>query len=210
MKLSEYDLLAFTDRVSSDDPAPGGGSCAALAGALGAALAAMVGGMTQGRKKYAEFAEHAKETEESCRSLSARLLDVMDRDTDAFLAVSGAYGMPKDTEEEKAARSAAIQAALRGCTETPMEMMELCRDAILAAHGMLGRFNTNCASDLGVAVLLLKSGMQGAWMNVLINIGSLRDAEYAESARRKGEAILAESVSLADACYDELLKMIGG
>ena len=210
MKLSEYDLLAFTDRVSSDDPAPGGGSCAALAGALGAALTAMVGGMTQGRKKYAEFAEHAKEAEDSCRSLSSRLLDVMDRDTDAFLAVSSAYGMPKDTGEEKAARSAAIQAALRGCTETPMEMMELCRDAILAAHGMLGRFNPNCASDLGVAVLLLKSGMQGAWMNVLINIGSLRDTEYAESARRKGEAILAESISLADDCYDELLKMIGG
>ena len=103
MKLAELTVTGFADIVSSDAPAPGGGSCAALYGAIGAALTAMVGGLTQGRKKYAEYAEHAAEVEAKGNELKARLLDVMDRDTDAFNVVSAAFGMPKDTDEEKAA-----------------------------------------------------------------------------------------------------------
>ncbi len=124
MKLAELTVTGFADIVSSDAPAPGGGSCAALYGAIGAALTAMVGGLTQGRKKYAEYAEHAAEVEAKGNELKARLLDVIDRDTDAFNVVSAAFGMPKDTDEQKATRSAAIQNGLKGCTKTPMEMME--------------------------------------------------------------------------------------
>ena len=95
MKLAELTVTGFADIVSSDAPAPGGGSCAALYGAIGAALTAMVGGLTQGRKKYAEYAEHAAEVEAKGNELKTRLLDVMDRDTDAFNVVSAAFGMPK-------------------------------------------------------------------------------------------------------------------
>ena len=102
MKLAELTVTGFADIVSSDAPAPGGGSCAALYGAIGAALTAMVGGLTQGRKKYAEYAEHAAEVEAKGNELKTRLLDVMDRDTDAFNVVSASFGMPKDTDEQKA------------------------------------------------------------------------------------------------------------
>ena len=130
MKLSELSVLAFTERVASCDPAPGGGSCAALYGCLGAALTAMVGGMTQNRKKYAEYENHAKEIEAKCGMLREKLADVMDRDTDAFLLVSDAYALPKATDEEKAARSLAIQEGLKACTRTPLEMMELMGEAV--------------------------------------------------------------------------------
>ena len=141
MKLADMTVTGFADTVASDAPAPGGGSCAALYGSIGAALTAMVGGLTQGRKKYAEYAEHAAEVEKKGNELKTRLLDVMDRDTEAFNVVSAAFGMPKATDEEKAARSAAIQEGLKGCTKTPMEMMELIDETLTLAQSLLGRFN---------------------------------------------------------------------
>ncbi len=210
MKLSEQTILAFADRVASTEPAPGGGSCAALCGSLGAALTAMVGGMTLGREKYAEFAANTENVRIRCDELKAQLADVMDRDTEAFHLVSAAYGMPKSTDEEKAARSAAIQEGLKACTETPMEMMTLAFEALTLASSMIGRFNENCASDLGVAVLTLKACIQGAWLNVLINIGSIKDQAYAEEKRSHCEAIPADALTGAVASYEELEKLIGG
>ena len=193
MKLADMTVTGFADTVASDAPAPGGGSCAALYGSIGAALTAMVGGLTQGRKKYAEYAEHAAEVEKKGNELKTRLLDVMDRDT-----------------EEKAARSAAIQEGLKGCTKTPMEMMELIDETLTLAQSLLGRFNDTSASDLGVAFLSLKAGIQGAWLNVLINVGSLKDQEFAAEYRAKGEALLAHALPLADECYAEIVKLIEG
>ncbi len=210
MKLADLTVRDFADLVASDAPAPGGGSAASLYGAIGAALTAMVAVLTQGRKKYAEYAEHASEVEQQARVLQAKLIDVMDRDTDAFNVVSAAFGMPKATDEEKAARSAAIQEGLKGCTKTPMEMMELCDETVTLASSLLGRFNDTSASDLGVALLSLKAGIQGAWLNVLINIGSIKDREFAAEYRRRGEALLAHALPLADESYAEILKLIDG
>ena len=208
MKLAELSVREFAGAVASDAPAPGGGSVAALYGAVGAALTAMVAGLTRGRKKYAEHEEHAAEVQAKAEALQARLLEVMDQDTEAFMAVSRAFGMPKETEEEKAARSAAIQEGLKGCTRTPLAMMELCDETATLAASLPGRFNETSASDLGVAFLSLKAGIQGAWLNVLINIGSLKDREFAEEARARGESLLAHALPLADSCYAELLKLI--
>ncbi len=210
MKLADLTVREFADLVASDAPAPGGGSVAAYYGGVGAALTAMVACLTQGRKKYAEFAGHAAEVEAKAKALQAKLLDVMDRDTDAFNVVSDAFGMPKETVEQKAARSAAIQEGLKGCTRTPMEMMELCDETVTLAASLIGRFNETSASDLGVAVLSLKAGIQGAWLNVLINIGSLKDREFAEEYRKRGEALLAHALPLADECYAEILTLIEG
>ena len=208
MNLSELNVLAFTERVASCEPAPGGGSCAALYGSLGAALTAMVGGMTQNRKKYAEFEEQAKEVEAKCGLLREKLADVMDRDTDAFLMVSDAYALPKATEEEKAARSQAIQEGLKACTRTPLEMMELMGEAAELMETLSEGFNTNCASDLGVAALSLKAGIQGAWLNVLINTGSLKDKEFTADAEERGRKVLERAVPAADACFEKMLKMV--
>ena len=123
MKLAEMTVTQFADVLASEAPAPGGGSTAALAGALGAALTAMVCRLTEGRKKYEEFEAYVLEVKEKATALQAKFIDVMDRDTEAFMVISNAYGMPKATDEEKAARSAAIQAGLVKSTETPMERM---------------------------------------------------------------------------------------
>ena len=209
MKLSEMQLTDFVQTLSSDAPAPGGGSASALIGAMGAGRAAMVACLTQGRKKYAEFAEFAAEVETEGKALQDKLLDVMDRDTEAFNAVSAAFAMPKDTEEQKAERSAAIQAGLKACTNTPLECMKLCSEAIALSHKFLeSGFNQSSASDLGVAFLSLKTAMQGAWLNVLINLSSIKDAAFAEACRARGQALLERSLPLADAGYEKILQMI--
>ena len=206
MKLAELKTAEFVDLLASDAPAPGGGSAAALEGALGAALTAMVCGLTVGKKKYAEFQELAEEAQKKATDLKARFVDVMDRDTEAFNVVSAAFGMPKETDEEKAARSAAIQKGLEGCTKTPFEMMELAVETLELTASILGKSNDSAASDLGVSALSLRSAIQGAWLNVLINIGSLKNKELAEDYRAKGEALLAKALPLADQIYDTVVK----
>ena len=209
MKLADMTVTQFVDTVASDAPAPGGGSAAALEGSIGAALTAMVANLTQGRKKYAEFAEYAAEVEKKGNALKARLLDVMDRDTEAFNVVSAAFSMPKDTDEQKAARSAAIQNGLKACTKTPMEMMELCGESVALAASLLEHgFNDTSASDLGVAFLSLKAAIQGAWLNVLINIGSIKDEAFATEYREKGKSLLDSALPLCDACFEKLVSMI--
>ena len=205
MQLSELTVRGFADLLGSDAPAPGGGSAAALAGALGAALTAMVGSLTVGKKKYAEFDGPARETLEKARDLEHRFLDVMQRDTEAFNAVSAVFAMPKGTDEEKAARSQAMQQALQGCTRTPFEMMELCCKALEMTHELLGKTNDSAASDLGVAALSLRAGIQGAWLNVLINIGSLKNKDLAADYKKKGEEMLAKALPLADKIYENVL-----
>ena len=208
MKLAELKTAGFVDLLASDAPAPGGGSAAALEGALGAALTAMVCGLTVGKKKYAEFQELAEEAQKKATDLKARFVDVMDRDTEAFNVVSAAFGMPKETDEEKAARSAAIQKGLEGCTKTPFEMMELAVETLELTASILGKSNDSAASDLGVSALSLRAAVQGAWLNVLINIGSLKNKELAEDYRTKGEALLAKALPLADQIYDAVVKSL--
>lgn len=208
MKLAEMKVTEFADVLASDAPAPGGGSTAALEGALGAALTAMVCRLTEGRKKYEEYQDFVLEVKEKAAALQAQFMDVMDRDTDAFMVISNAYGMPKSTDEEKAARSAAIQAGLVGCTETPMEMMELAAQTIALTESLLGKFNTASASDLGVGALSLRAAVQGAWLNVLINIGSLKDTALAETYRAKGQALVDQVVAAADRVYAAVLTLV--
>lgn len=208
MKLAEMNVTQFADVLASDAPAPGGGSAAALAGALGAALTAMVCELTVHKKQFAEVREDVLAVQAKASQLQKAFLDVMDRDTDAFLVVSNAFAMPKATDEEKAARSAAIQKGLEGCTATPFEMMQLAAQTIELTESLLGRFNTASASDLGVGALSLRTAVQGAWLNVLINIGSLKNKELAEDYRAKGQALVDEVVAAADRVYDIVLTLV--
>ena len=208
MQLAELTVRGFADLLGSDAPAPGGGSAAALAGALGAALTAMVGSLTVGRKKYAEFDGLARETLEKARDLEHRFLDVMERDTEAFNAVSAVFAMPKGTDQEKEAQAAAMQEALQGCTKTPFEMMELSLEALRLTDGLVDRSNASAASDLGCAALSLKAAIQGAWLNVLINIGGIQDQAFADEYRQKGQALLDKALPLADAIYQEVLESL--
>lgn len=208
MKLAELKVNEFANVLSSDAPAPGGGSTAALEGSLGAALTAMVCGLTVGKKKYADHQDLVKDVQSKAESLKARFMDVMDRDTEAFDVVSAAYGMPKDTDEQKTARSAAIQESLKGCTKTPMEMMELAMETLELTESILGKSNASALSDLGVSALSLGAAMRGAWLNVLINIGSIKDQAFAEEYRKKGETLIAKGIPLSEQIYQKILEQM--
>ena len=208
MKLAELKVNEFANVLSSDAPAPGGGSTAALEGSLGAALTAMVCGLTVGKKKYADHQDLVKDVQAKAENLKARFMDVMDRDTEAFDVVSAAYGMPKDTDEQKTARSAAIQESLKGCTKTPMEMMELAMETLELTESILGKSNASALSDLGVSALSLGAGMRGAWLNVLINIGSIKDQAFAEEYRKKGETLIAKGIPLSEQIYQKILEQM--
>lgn len=208
MKLTEMTVDTYLDTMASDAPAPGGGSASALCGAQGAGLVTMVAGLTVGSKKYADFRDRCQETLDQGLPYVSSLTAQIDRDTDAFNLVSAAFKMPKNTDEERSARSQAIQAGTLASTEAPLETMRLSLAALRNAKTLLEGFNASAASDLGVAALDLLAAVKGAWLNVLINIGSLKDKERAENFRQEGGAILREAEDLANEIYAEVEKMI--
>lgn len=208
MKLAERTVDGFTALLSSDAPAPGGGSAAALEGAFGAALTAMVCALTAGRAKYEAHQALIEDVQRQAEDLRLRLLEVMDRDTEAFLLVSRAFSMPKGSEEEKAARSQAIQAGLEACTRVPLEGMALAGACLELTASILGKCNESAASDLGVAALSLRSGLQGTWLNVLINAQSLRDRALADGFLTQGRGILERALPLADRIYDAVVSSL--
>ncbi len=205
MTVSEY----LAD-LASDSPAPGGGSAAAFCGAQGAGLAAMVAGFTVGRKKFAAFEENALAVRDAELALTEKLKAQIDKDTEAFNLVAAAFKMPKTTDEEKAERSKAIQAGTLVSTEVPFETMVLALEALKTAEKLLCGFNDGVASDLGVAAGNLLTCVKGAWLNVCINIGSLKDRERAESFRVRGAEILREAEKTAARIADHTEKIICG
>ena len=136
MKLADRTVTDFSDLLASGAPAPGGGSAAALEAALGAGLIAMVCRLTVDKERFAPHREDLLAIQERSEVLRQKLLEGMERDTDAFLQVSGAFALPKSTQEEKAARSAAIQRGLEACTRTPLEVMELAAEALELAASL--------------------------------------------------------------------------
>jgi len=207
-KLAQKSVAAFAEELGSASPAPGGGSTAALAGALGAALAGMVCRLSAGKPALAPYGDELEDVRASADALRAKLLEAMDRDTEAFLTVSDAFALPKSTDEEKAARSAAIQRGLALCTETPLEVMALAAEALALLDRLPGKFNTAAASDFGVGALALGTALRGAWLNVCINIGSLKDRAAAEGFRQRGEALLAQALPVAERLYQAAVDAI--
>ena len=208
MKLTEMKVNDFIDLLASDAPAPGGGSASALAGARGVGLSKMVAALTTGKTKYAEHEDTVQEILSKAGALTEKLTAAIDRDTEAFDGVSAVFAMPKSTDEEKAARKEAMQKALKEATLVPYETMELCLQSLKVVKLGVGKTNTSAASDLGVASLNLKSAVQGAWLNVLINLAGIKDEAFVAEYKSKGEAILAEALPLADEIYNDILKSL--
>ena len=204
MELSELTVRSFANLLGSEAPAPGGGSAAALAGSLGAALAAMVSALTLGRKKYAEVQELAQEGFDGASRLKEDFLEAMEQDTEVFNAFSAAMALPRETPEQKAARQAAMQRALIPCIESPLRMMELSKEAVMLTVRLLGKTNVNALSDLGVAALMLSAAVQGAWLNVLINLGSLKDETVARAFRIQGQSLLNDTLYLSKLVYEKV------
>ena len=204
MELSELTVSSFANLLGSDAPAPGGGSTAALEGALGAALSAMVSALTLGRKKYADYQELAESANAAASALKEKFLVAMDHDTAVFNKFGDAMALPKNTDEEKAIRSQKMQEALVECTESPYHMMELCVKALELCETLVGKTNANAMSDLGVSALSLGAAIRGAWLNVLINVGGIKDEAMANHYRADGKALLEKGMALSEAIYQKI------
>ena len=181
-------LEGFVGGVASSSPTPGGGSVAAHAGALGAALAQMVAGLTVGRKKYAAVDAEMRELALTAASLRATLGALVERDARSYTAVSEAYRMPKEPDDAAAKRTEAITRALLGASEVPLETARACAQVAGLAAVVAHKGNTNAVSDAGVAALLAEAACKGAAYNVRINVAALDDklpgAPLVEEARR--------------------------
>lgn len=204
MKLVDLTVKDYLDVLKSDAPAPGGGSVSALSAAQGVGLVAMVADLTIGKEKYAEYDEACRAAKEKALSLYAQLVDGIDKDTEAFNKVSAAYKLPKDSDEQKAARSAAVRAANVGATEVPFETVKLCLEGLKVTETIVGKSNPNAASDLGVAALNLLAGIKGAWLNVKINLPGIKDEEL-KAKFEGGAELVAEAEAIAKEIYEKVL-----
>jgi formiminotetrahydrofolate cyclodeaminase len=173
-------IAKFLDELASEQPTPGGGGAAAIMGAVGAALVSMVANLTIGKKNYEAFDAELKEARAKAEALRAELTAAINEDVDAFNAVMGAYGLPRATDDETAARAAAIQAALKQATDAPLRAVKACHEVIKLSAVVAEKGNVNVISDAGVAVLAANAGLRSAALNVYINAKSIKDREFAE------------------------------
>ena len=189
-KLKNLSLEGFLNQTSSEAPAPGGGSVSAYVGALGAALGGMVANLSAHKRgwdeHWAEFSEWAKQA----KIYQQRLLQLVDEDTSAFNDIMNALGMPKGTPEEKSVRTAAIQQATLHAVLVPLEVMETAFEAMNVMEAMAERGNPNSVSDTGVGALCARTAVQGAYLNVLINLGGLKDEHKSAELKHRAEELL--------------------
>ncbi|WP_181337545.1 cyclodeaminase/cyclohydrolase family protein [Hyphomicrobium methylovorum] len=205
MKLSVED---FCGVLGSDAPAPGGGSVAALSGALGAELVAMVCRLSVGRKDLEQHQALLKDTLEKAQALSVSLRKRVDLDTEAFNGVMAAFRLPKATDEEKKARSEAIQSAYKEAVQSPLSIACECRDVLTLSHKIIGKSNANALSDLGVSSQQAMAGLEGGLMNVQINMPSIKDDEFKSQIASQTSAILEEGRKLTHNVYKYVLTNI--
>ena len=183
MKLTTSSVAAVLAAFRSSEPTPGGGSAAALAGAVGASLFAMVAGLPKSRAASDDDQRQLADAGERCTALALRLEALIDDDSAAYDLVVNAFRLPKGTDDEKAARSAAIQQAMRAATEAPLDVMRRCAETIAFAPVITTLGNANAATDAQVGAELLAAALRGAEQNVEVNLGSVKDATYVERVR---------------------------
>ncbi|WFA08305.1 cyclodeaminase/cyclohydrolase family protein [Tissierella sp. Yu-01] len=206
--LVEKNLIEFIDEVKSSNPTPGGGSVSALVGGIGGALTNMVGNLTIGNKVYDQVPENVKEKMEAnfkeIENSVEKLVKIIDEDSTAFDGVMKAFKLPKNTDEEKKARSQAIQEGYKEALEVPLRCAKECLNLlelqeVFATHG-----NVNAITDVGVGTLLAYSGLEGALFNVTINLKSIKD----ETFRKEIEDTVNTLLTKGKATKEELLKVV--
>lgn len=203
-KLTAMTLTDFADETASESPAPGGGSIAAYMGALGAALGSMVANLSAHKRGWDARWEEFSNWAEKGKTFQTQLMKLVDEDTEAFNRIMDAFGLPKKTEEEKAARHRAIQEATRYATEVPFRTLNLCYECMAVAKAMAETGNPNSVTDAGVGALAARAGVMGAFLNVKINAAGLDDKAFAEDIIGRSKAI----VEKANHLESEILEIV--
>jgi formiminotetrahydrofolate cyclodeaminase len=188
--IKDKSLQGFLDELADKTPTPGGGSGAAVMGAMGAALVSMVCNLTVGKKGYEEVEDDLKDVLKQSEALRDRLTDMIRADVEVFDRLMASYGMPKESDEEKTVRSEEIQASLKEATDVPLNCARACAEAIELCRVAAEKGNLNVISDAGVAVVAADAAMKSAALNVYINVGSIKDKAFAEGRSTELEKVL--------------------
>lgn len=201
--LTELKLKDFIAEVASNSPAPGGGSVAAMSAAAGAGLMSMLANLTKDKKGYEPVHEEMAKLAAHCTLMSEKLLSVIDEDTVAFDVYMTAIKMPKDTDEQKAERAKAMQAAAIGAANVPLQLARDAFTLIKKTGYVIKNGNKNATSDGAVAFLMLRAGILGALYNVRINLGSIKDEKYVAATQNEADKLEKEVKELE-------IKILGG
>ena len=199
--IKDKTIQVFLDELASKASTPGGGSAAAIIGAMGAALVSMVANLTVGKKNYEAVEGEIKNILARSEELRMQLADMVKADVDVFNKVMGAYGLPRDTDEQKAQRTEAIQAALKEATDVPLACAKLCAEVIKLCLPTAEKGNKGVISDAGVAVLAGYAALRSAALNVYINIGGIKDETFVQDRSTQLESILTGMDGLTEKVY---------
>jgi formiminotetrahydrofolate cyclodeaminase len=199
--IKDKPVQVFLDELASKASTPGGGSAAAIMGAMSAALASMVCNLTLGKKGYEAVESDMQALLEKSEALRAKLTDMVRADVDVFDQVMAAYGMPKETDEQKAKRSEAIQSALKAATDVPLECARTCAEVIDLCKPVAEKGNKNVISDAGVAVLAAQAALRSAALNVYINVPGIKDKTFADDRASQLDTILKGRDTLTEEIY---------
>lgn len=203
-EIKDKSIEQFLDELASKQATPGGGSAAAIMGAESAALISMVCNLTIGKPKYAEVEAEMKTLLQRSESLREKLTGMIKADIDVFDKLMATYGLPKQSEQEKIARSTKIQAVLKEATLVPLECAKACAETIELSRIAAEKGNTGVISDAGVAVMAGYSALKSAALNVYINVGSIKDKEFADAKLTELEQIL----NNADEEFEEIYQIV--
>lgn len=209
MKISEKSCVEFVEVLASKAAVPGGGGAAALVGSVGMALGSMVCNLTIGKKKYAEYEESVKEILAKAGKLEEQLLSMIDKDAECFLPLSKAYGLPKETEEEKKIKEETMEKALKVACEVPLNIVRVCYDAIKLHKDLVDKGSRLAISDVGVGVQCLRAAILGGQLNVVININSIKDQEYVNKVKTEVDKLVEDGVKICDEVYAKVEKALG-
>lgn len=204
MKILERTCEEFIAVLASKEPAPGGGGAAALCGAVGTALGNMVGSLTVGKKKYADVEDEIRQMKQQCDQLQDELMHLAEEDARAFEPLARAYGLPAQTEEEKAVKQQVLEECSRDAASVPLQIMRKCCSAIELADRFSQIGSRLAISDAGCAASILRGALEAASLNIYINTRGMQDREYADQINRQADEMLAEYAALAESVFERV------
>lgn len=202
--LTDLTVKSFIDKVAGSDPVPGGGSVSALNGALATALSAMVANLTVGRKKYMEVSEEMEAVSAKLTAVTKKLIEDVDRDSDAYNRVFAAFKMPKETDEEKALRNQTIQKETKYAAEVPMDVAKSVFEILPLIETVAMKGNSNAVTDACVSMMCARTAILGALMNVRINLSSIKDEAFVAAMERDADEMEKETVERERNLYNHV------
>ncbi len=204
----EKKAAEFIEELSSSSPVPGGGGACAAVGAFAAALGMMVANLTVGKKRYAGVEDEIREVRDRLKAVRGELEALVDEDAQAFEPLSKAYGLPKETEEERAKKEQIMEEALYGASIVPLKIMETVRRSMELLSVLEEKGSRIAVSDAGVGILFAQSALEGASLNIFINTKLMKNREQAEELNRRAEALIQEGQLLKDQVYQAVRRKI--